>query len=323
MEKIDLKDRKILYQLDMNCRQSNTQIGKAVGLSKDVVKYRIERMEKDGVIAGYWTAINTFALGYNVFRIYINFQKMSMKKKKEIIDYFVNSKNAWYVGSAKGEIDFNVILWVKNIYEFYVYWREALSKYEDFFKETYISIYVQAVDYKKSYLLNENDKDTDRELYRITCGDKVEKIDEIDVKILNELSINARVSIIELAKKIGGTSQKIMYRIENLIKKGIVKSFRVDINYPKLNLQKYKLDIYLTEQKFFKPLSEFLAKKPYMQCLNCVIGWADIEPEFIVSDINQLTSIVDELNIKFGNIIKSYSYWLSIQKHHERWLPEI
>ena len=38
---IDLKDRKILYQLDSNCRQSNTQIGKNVGLKKDVVSYRI------------------------------------------------------------------------------------------------------------------------------------------------------------------------------------------------------------------------------------------------------------------------------------------
>ena len=31
MLKIDLKDRKILYELDLNCRQSNTQIGKNVG----------------------------------------------------------------------------------------------------------------------------------------------------------------------------------------------------------------------------------------------------------------------------------------------------
>ena len=49
MEKIDLKDRKILYQLDLNCRQSNTQIGKKVGLSKQVVDYRIKQMEENGI----------------------------------------------------------------------------------------------------------------------------------------------------------------------------------------------------------------------------------------------------------------------------------
>ncbi len=72
MIKIDLKDRKILYQLDLNSRQSLTQIGKNVGLKKDVVSYRIKRLQDEGVIKNFWTVINTFKLGYNVFRIYIN-----------------------------------------------------------------------------------------------------------------------------------------------------------------------------------------------------------------------------------------------------------
>ena len=55
MEKLDLKDRKILYHLDLNCRQSNAQIGKKVGLSKQVVDYRIRRMEDERIIIGYWT----------------------------------------------------------------------------------------------------------------------------------------------------------------------------------------------------------------------------------------------------------------------------
>ena len=50
MKKIDLKDRKILYELDLNCRQSNAQIGKKVGLSRKVVEYRIKRMEEEGII---------------------------------------------------------------------------------------------------------------------------------------------------------------------------------------------------------------------------------------------------------------------------------
>ena len=77
MEQIDLKDRKILYELDLNCRQSNAQIGKKVGLSKEVVTYRIKRMEDEGVITRYWTAIDTMKLGYYIYRIYISFQNIT------------------------------------------------------------------------------------------------------------------------------------------------------------------------------------------------------------------------------------------------------
>ena len=57
---LDLKDRKNLYHLDLNCRQSNTQIGKKAGLSRQVVEYRIKRMEEEGIIKGYWTNIDAY-----------------------------------------------------------------------------------------------------------------------------------------------------------------------------------------------------------------------------------------------------------------------
>src|SRR3972149_2971844 len=49
MYDLDAKNRKILYQLDINCRQSNASIGKKVGLSKEVVNYRIKKLENDGI----------------------------------------------------------------------------------------------------------------------------------------------------------------------------------------------------------------------------------------------------------------------------------
>ena len=63
MESLDVKDRKILYELDFNSRQSNSKIGKKVGLHKNVVNYRIKRMEKSGIISNYYTMIDTFKIG--------------------------------------------------------------------------------------------------------------------------------------------------------------------------------------------------------------------------------------------------------------------
>ena len=60
MIKIDAKDRRILYELDKNCRQSNSQIGKKVGLGRDVVSYRIDKLMKQGVIDNFFTVIDTF-----------------------------------------------------------------------------------------------------------------------------------------------------------------------------------------------------------------------------------------------------------------------
>ena len=130
-----LKDRKILYELDLNCRQSNTQIGKKVGLSRQVVEYRIKRMENEGVIQNYYTVIDTYKLGYTFYRYYINLQSISRKKKQEIIDHFVNYKKISTVATARGIYDLIVVFWVDDIAEFYDFWKKTLEQYGNQFSE--------------------------------------------------------------------------------------------------------------------------------------------------------------------------------------------
>jgi len=73
MAALDTKDRKILYELDLNSRQSFSRLAKKVGLSKDAVRYRITSLEEQGVIQRFHTVINVSKLGFISFRIYMKF----------------------------------------------------------------------------------------------------------------------------------------------------------------------------------------------------------------------------------------------------------
>ena len=145
----------------------------------------------------------------------------------------------------------------------------------------------------------------------------------LDYQLLNELAINARCPLIELADKFGCSSQSITYRIKNLLKKDIIKAFRVNIDYAKLGLQHHKVDIYLKEHRQRNAIIDFMKRKSYLQCLNVAIGWADIELEFVIRDINEIDNIIDEINSKFPNSIRKHSFWIAEKVHKERWLPEL
>ncbi len=323
MSKIDLKDRRILYELDLDARESLTKIGKKVGLKKDVVSYRLKQLEEKGVIRNYYTDIDTFRLGYNVFRIYINFQYVSEEIKKEIINYFVNYPKSWVIGTVKSEIDFNAVIWVQNIFEFYQFWDKTLDKYEDYFAEYTLSIYIKADVFKKSYLLPEKQDEEGRKLFEIHCGGTPATIDELDYKLLNELADNARAPLIELAEKLGCSSQSVNYRIKNLVKSGVIKAFRVEIDLTKLDLQRFKVDLYLKDHKMKKPICDFLNKKPYLEYMNYGIGWADLGPEFVVEDFEGLYSILDGIKQKFPNAIKKQSFFIVEKIHKLRCMPEL
>jgi len=322
MVDIDLKDRKILYELDLDARQSLTQIGKKVGLKKDIVSYRIRRMQDEGVIINFWTAINTFKLGYEVYRIYINFQYVSSPIKEKIISHFVTHRNVWAVISLKAEVDFDVLVWVKDIYEFYKFWDRTLDEFEDYFAKVTISIYVEAFNYKKSFLLPNHPDKGDRLLYRTTCGGKSVEIDKVDYGLLNELAVNARIPLIDLAEKLGISSQAVNYRVNKLMKHGVINAFRVNVDLIKLGLQHYKLEIYLKDHKQRRAIWQYLREKPYCDTLNVAIGWSDLEFEIIVENVQQLGEIMEEIDAKFPNTIKKQNFWIFDKVHKERWLPE-
>lgn len=50
---IDPQDEKILVELTINARISHAELGGKIHLSRNAVRQRIERMERDGVIQGY------------------------------------------------------------------------------------------------------------------------------------------------------------------------------------------------------------------------------------------------------------------------------
>ncbi len=59
---LDQIDNKIIELLRENARLSYSDLGKAVGLSRVAVKTRIKQLENNGVIRGYYAAINTGAI---------------------------------------------------------------------------------------------------------------------------------------------------------------------------------------------------------------------------------------------------------------------
>jgi DNA-binding Lrp family transcriptional regulator len=63
---LDAIDRRILALLQENAKLTFAQVGADVGLSSTAVKRRVDRLQRDGVIAGYGARIDPRALGEGI-----------------------------------------------------------------------------------------------------------------------------------------------------------------------------------------------------------------------------------------------------------------
>src|SRR6187397_2683465 len=64
----------------------------------------------------------------------------------------------------------------------------------------------------------------------------MDRIDDLDLKILSELSNDASISVPKLSKKVNINASVVYSRIKRLIKRGLIKKFTVIINDEALGL---------------------------------------------------------------------------------------
>src|SRR3989338_7156523 len=161
---LDTKDKKILAELDLNSRQSNAQIAKGVGLSKDAVSYRIKNLEKRKIISGYYTALNVAKLGYSTYKFMLTFRNTDSAIEKEIIEYFKDKGNVFWAVSCEGYYNLIVVAFAKNEFEIDDFFTEFLRRYSQYIKEHDLIIITENHSCRKAYLYGKTE-DTSPDIY--------------------------------------------------------------------------------------------------------------------------------------------------------------
>ncbi|MBM3234097.1 Lrp/AsnC family transcriptional regulator [Candidatus Pacearchaeota archaeon] len=313
--KLDLKDRKILYELDKDCRQPCSKIGKKVGLSTEVVNYRIKRLEEENIITQYQVALDLSKLGIIQFKILLSFQHMNSKKLNKIIEKLKKNNLVKWIVSCKGKWDLMIALEAEDTREIDKLKDEILPEFEGYLNKKAISICTSAEVYNRDYLIAKYNSDR---IKILVSQSKKEKLDATDMKILKQLTENARMPIVDIAPSIGTSARVINYRIKQLIKKGIITGFRIAINYEKLGIRFYKIFIYLDnskQERVNKLIRYFESNKNIIHYLKVLGNW-DFEPEFEVYSEEEFNKLLEEMKDEFSDIIKNIKI-ITINKEHK------
>ncbi len=94
-----------------------------------------------------------------------------------------------------------------------------------------------------------------------------EDLDMLDRKIIFELDFNSRMPLSKLARKLRISKEVTKYRIDNLVKRGIIEGFYTDINASKLGLE-----IYMVYFKFHRMTPEIEKKFIKHMCSQESVG---------------------------------------------------
>ncbi len=306
--KLDIKDRKILFELDVNSRQPNSIIAKKVGLSKQVVGYRINSLIKEKVISSFYTVIDISKLGFTVHKNFLRLQNLNPEKEKEIINHLINHKDVVWVASCDGKYDLAFGTWAKNIEYFDKTLKDLELRYGEFISERQIATIIRGEYFIRDYLISKEKPSDSRKSFFGSVPEDVE-LDEIDWNILLKISTNSRIMAVELAQIIGKSADLVADRVKKMERSGIIKHYNFVPNeefYPCLH---YKVLIGLrniTEEKE-QSLIEFCRINPNIVYVVKSLGPWEFEIDVEIEDAKSFRELMMKLKSQFNDIIQDYS----------------
>lgn len=313
MIKLTKKDRKILYQLELNSRQSLSSIARKVKLSKEVVNYNINKMEKNRLIKSYSLILDLSRLGYSTFRILLNFKDYDDK----LIERLKKLPFIGWIVSIEGKWDIVLIIWAKNIFELKAHLEEITSCCN--IKDKLIAPIFSIHHLKHNILYEKQDNSM------ITFGTNQDNIilDELDKKILKILSINARTPLTDIARKCNKSSNVIKYHIKKMTDQRLILGYSVQLDMSLLDYSHFKvlLDLESFNKESLSKLKYYLSNNKNIIYITEAFGLADLEFEALFKTSKELNLFMKKLKKDLPGMINSYDIILTYSEELVRYLP--
>ncbi|MCA9486758.1 Lrp/AsnC family transcriptional regulator [Candidatus Woesearchaeota archaeon] len=285
MNTLDKKDLQILIALDKNARMPISQLAKKTRLTKDIVAERIKKLEEKQIITHYYTVIDYAKLGYTTYKLFLYLENTDITNTS-LIKTLEKRKEVNFLAISSGE-DYNLAINYnsKKIGEFKLFYEELLSNCSNGILRKKLGFVNEIQHFSIDFLLDQK-----KEILYSTGKetDKKETLSETEEETLRLLSQDARISYVDLSKKIKKTPNALLYTVRNLQRKKIILGYRTNISWEKLGFTHYKVYVYLALKtpEIEKRLVQGIFSLPSSIYVTKVINSQDLEFEILCK--NQL-----------------------------------
>lgn len=295
---VDVKDKRILFELDSDCRQSNAQLAKKVGLSKDAVAYRIRQLEKKGVISGYRLLYNANKIGLVQHRVALRLIDVNSKSLSELMNYLIDEKNVRVLGKNEGEWDLAFVFMSKTSVEFFDFFEQFMARFRRLVKDKMIGELLKYDEFPRAYLIDAKKKNYEKALFDVQNV----PVDELDMKIIIELSKNSRAKMVDVAATLSISSMLLIQRIKKLEEKKVIIGYKADIHVLSLGRDYYGIKINLSDYSQKENILTRVHALPETTAIIYAIAGYDIEFDVELLSTKDYHKLITMLRNEFSTI---------------------
>ncbi len=300
----DLKDKRILSELDFNAKLTTTSLAKKVRLSRQVVDYRLNRLKNQKTIYAFYTLIDPGMVGFSLFRIHLKLKNITEKEYSVFAHDLFENYPVFWIAFVFGSFDMIIDVFSKNANYFENLFSKILKKYKQIIQNYETQVILELNLYNYNYFLNSS-----RLRKKITLHKNVGNVilDEKNKQILTIIKNNSRLSFEEIGRMVNLTRNAVKNRIKNLEQKQVIKGYMFLVDFRHFNKQSFKILIRYDHSKINieHSLLSFLKQKTGVLATLKLLGRWNLDIEIHTKDIKELQQFMMYLRNNF-EIIQDY-----------------
>jgi DNA-binding Lrp family transcriptional regulator len=326
--KLDEIDQKILSVLIKNARISTIELAKVVKNYYPTVRSHLGKLIDNGVITNFHPILQFPGIGIRRYMgVYLSLKNISTEEQLLLIKEFKKSPFLIHVYELEGTWNVFLLLVTNYIKEA----RDTL----DFVKQKcgeHLSSFIIMPTFtvsplNRKFFLSKEDT-INQEKIKSGYNPLIQKIplihlekhvdlDETDIKILNEIRLNGKASLEDIADKVKIEPAKVDYRIKRYIKTNLIKYFSIDVDPELIGYTQYSLFLNLQgNTKAKEEIANYLKKIPQAYHYIEYIGYWEMVITFCVKKREELNDIKNDIIKNFKDSIKDDEVvW--IKKRHK------
>lgn len=300
-------EKKLLYILDEDSGQSLTEIGKKAGITPQLVKYHLERLEQGRFILAYWPMIDFRKLGYSNTSYFLKLKNLTSAKEKEVLNYLNKIPEYNIVMLGDGYWDLHFTISAQGIFQTVQLFNNFFDEYHEIIHSYETAISVGFYQFRRDYLNDDNSQKPINKYYKSYTGGEVdsEKMSKNDLKVIEVYNNNCRSSYSKLARLSGISRDRVIYTLKKLKAKGILQNNSILFDHEKAGFPLYRILMQmsnLTSDKFLE-FYEYCGKNPNIVHLLRLFGNWQALIDVEVESRDKLRGLFKEIKNKFSDLI--------------------
>ena len=320
---LDLKDKKLLVALSQNSRASQAQIGKAIGISKSAIPYRINRLREAGIIRRFITVVNLSAIGYSTYNVFF---KLNATKEREDSVFHYFDQHPFVIWSCRflGMWDFHVEVAAKDFRHFQNILQDIVKELGDCLDDyrTHIALDIFKVEHLPKHFVDEANIEELKQPNR--KWKETVQLDVIEREILYALNQDAVAPLHVIAKNCGTSLDVVHYRMKKLYKEGVILQYIPFVSLNKIGYTEYFCHVQLKHISLEKnkSLKQYLTQHKNIKY--SFSGASQLEVLFLlaVKGLHELDDLVREMKNLFGEYILDMQLHLITEQGNFTMFPD-